>query len=344
MSRSLNWMTAYRAGAVILVLVGIGIAFPNVFTSAFETKTDFAFVRADIVPIRANTTNLVRTVYVTVGQHVTVGDPLVDLDQHELNLRIAEQRAELVQLKGEAARIKHELRLQPMQLSVAEAGLDLAGQNQELAQQQFDRIADLRSDDAISVLEFENFDQTLNTSSTMQQTAARLLEIEQARTQGLEEALRLAQQNIVVAKERLALTEAGSVFATLRAPVTGRVAKMRVHDGQVMTPGETYLWLVSDAFWIEARFRENDVTAVHEGSAVEVVLDAYPGLQISGRVSAVSTASSAEFSALPTRRGAGNFTKVVQWIPVRVEFDRATIPGTLASGMSAEVRLVRDAS
>lgn len=129
-------------------------------------------------------------------------------------------------------------------------------------------------------------------------------------------------------------------YTTITAPVSGRVGRKNVQVGQQVQPGTPLMAIVDDQYWVTANFKETQLGKMHPGQEVEVKLDSFPNKTFKGHVESLSPASGAQFALLPPDNATGNFTKVVQRIPVKVVFDRDSIRGFeqfVTPGMSAEV-------
>ncbi len=132
-------------------------------------------------------------------------------------------------------------------------------------------------------------------------------------------------------------------YAQISAPVDGRIGKKSVEIGQRVEPGQTLMSVVQNEFWIMANFKETQVGKMHVGQVAEIKIDTFPDHTFRGRVSSLSPASGAKFSMLPPDNATGNFTKIVQRIPVKIVFDKQTLgtyPTQIAPGMSCLVTVI----
>ena len=127
----------------------------------------------------------------------------------------------------------------------------------------------------------------------------------------------------------------------LRAPVDGTVANVAVREGDLVSPGQKIAAIVpTDAIYVEANFKETQLPDIAPGASVSVTIDALPGQTFTGTVASVAPATGSEFSLLPAQNATGNFTKVVQRVPVRIELPKALLDsGRLRSGLSAVVQV-----
>jgi membrane fusion protein (multidrug efflux system) len=149
---------------------------------------------------------------------------------------------------------------------------------------------------------------------------------------------------IEVLKVQLKDAEQQLSYNTIVAPVSGRVGKRNIEVGQRVSPGQQLTALVQDNVWVTANFKETQLADMHVGQAVHISVDALPGRELTGRVDSFSPASGNQFALLPADNATGNFTKIVQRVPVKITLDpkdRQALAGRLVPGMSviAEVEI-----
>ena len=338
----LKVMHVYRVAILLIILAGISVAFPGYYESFFKTKTDFAFVKMNIISIRSNGSGIVRKSHASLGQTVKKGDVLVDLDDNEFNTTLAQKSSALSEKQSELTELERERDRLPFQLNAEKLNLDIQRERLNLMDKNAARIATLHQRGFVA-------DKALDESKS-NLTEARLAMLRSLQTiqnlrddeAGIQRQISSLKENVKNVELELALAKAAKVYTQIRAPVDGQIVRFDIVDQQLLSQGVPYIQIAAiETYWIEARFRERDFTHLSVGLPVDVKLDAYPDEVLKGEITSISTASSAEFSALPTRRGSGSFTKVAQWIPVKISLrqgERLKTP-KLASGMSAEVTL-----
>jgi membrane fusion protein, multidrug efflux system len=126
-------------------------------------------------------------------------------------------------------------------------------------------------------------------------------------------------------------------YTNITAPITGRVGHRTIEVGQQIERGQALLSIVSDEKWVVANFKETQLGRMRPGQAVDIKIDAYPQARVTGRIESISPASGAQFAMLPPDNATGNFTKVVQRVPVKIVLNKDTLKGyenLLAPGMS----------
>lgn len=334
------------AGAALLV-AGITYGGFEYWTAwRFEETTDDAYVQADLVTIAPQVPGYLTTVNVTDNQPVKRGDLLAVIDQRDYKAAVDQAEADVAEAK--AAIDDHQAQLDEQQAVIEEAkaqvSADEAGET--FAQQNNQRFAKLAQDGYGPV-------------ETAQQTAS---QIAQSRAQVArdEAALDAAQKQIATLTAQLAEAKATLAhnqatletarlnlgYTELRAPVDGVVGERTLRVGQYVEPGTALLAVVPlQATYVVANYKETQLTDVKPNQPVTVSVDTYPGLVVRGFVSSLAPASGQEFALLPPDNATGNFTKIVQRIPVRIDLDRTDpLADQLRPGMSVETTIQTDAA
>jgi membrane fusion protein (multidrug efflux system) len=260
----------------------------------------------------------------------------------------------------------------------AQAQVAQSAANVQKAQADFDRFSSLFRDGAIAQRDLDTARQALQVAQAQQnadresvrQAESKLAQIQQsvgtaqaglaAAESGLIAAASTQQQaeakgiqttisqsdfgtaQAAIAQAQVALKNAQLQlsYTAIAAPVTGRIGRKNVEVGQQVQPGTPLLAIVDPHYWITANFKETQLEKMHPGQAVEIKLDSFPNRKFTGHVDSLSPASGAQFSLLPPDNATGNFTKVVQRIPVKIVFDAESVKGAeslITPGMSAEV-------
>lgn len=267
-----------------------------------HVSTDNAQVDGHIIPVLPKVGGYVNEVRIVENQTVRAGDTLVVLDDRDLRARLAQTEAELAAI---LATVSSRTRV-----GQAEAGVAQAQANAQKAQADLARIEPLATQNVVSQQQLD----AVRAAATA--TAAQLA---------------AAQSQLVGADARVASARAARDQAALQlsytrviAPSSGIVSKKSVEIGQLVQPGQPLMTVVPlDDIWVTANLKETEIADVTPGDSADVTVDTYGGRHFRGHVESLSPATGAKFSLLPPDNATGNFTKVVQRIPVRIRLDQA---------------------
>jgi membrane fusion protein (multidrug efflux system) len=315
-------------GPLLVLLVG-GYVY---LTSGRFVGTDNAYLKADQVAVTAQISGPIDAVQVVENQHVDRGDVLFRLDPAPFVVALRQAEAELQKVRTDIEALK-------ASYQGKQEELELANDNLAFARREFDRQSELSKKNVVAEA---SLDRTQHELEGAQQQLA-MLERDRARLlAGLngDPDIPIEQHPswlaAAAARDAAALDLAR---ATVVAPFPGVVSN-KPELGQYVTAGKPVMTIVADdEVWIEANFKETDLTNVRPGQAATVEIDTYPGREWPAVVESISQATQSEFSVLPAQNATGNWVKVVQRIPVRIALE--TTPGDppLRAGMSTYVEI-----
>ncbi len=338
--------------AVVTAIAGaIWIAAPK----SSET-TDAAYVQADSSVVAPKVRGLVEKVLVAHNQPVHRGDPVLQIDPEEFTARVLAAEADLATARAgvaaaTAARsaLAADEHLARSNIRVAESAIGSADAQAIRAEADRARFEELAPTGAVSVRDRDTAHAAaLSAASERDRVRAGL---DAARDQGAVIRARRATLDASRAQAEAAQARATAALALarqdldhtlIRAPIDGVVADRQVAPGDYVQPGTRLLTVAPlSALYLTANFKETQVARMRPGQAVRIRLDALPGQVLTGRVDSLAPGTGSQFSLLPFEPGAGNFTKIVQRVPVRIAFDpgQAAV-ATLRPGLSAQVTVV----
>jgi len=325
----------------ILILVGGVWGFQTVVFYKHHATTDDAQVDGNINPVLPRVSGYVQEVLVKDNQVVHPGDVLVRIDPADLQAKVDQEQAAL--LSAEAA-------VSVAEAAVAGARSTVVGSQAKVASNQADvtaartraeqtaadlaRYKQLLSKEEISQQQYDAAKAAADSARAAAEAARATTESSRATVQSggsqIEAATRqVAAAQAQVAQHRAALEAARLQlsYATLKAPVAGIVSKKAVEVGQFVQAGQPLLAIVQGPTsegntdtWVSANFKETQLARMHPGQKAEIEVDAYPGVTFHGQVESLAAATGARFSLLPPDNATGNFTKVVQRVPVKIVF------------------------
>lgn len=310
-------------------------------TGRFIEETDNAYVRCDITQVSARVAGYVKEVLVEDNRPVAAGDPLVRVEDLEFRLRLERGRGRLEEREAALEVARNRSRLQGYRIEGGRARVAAAEAEQGKTAGELRRFGALFSDGILSEQEYETVatDEKKSRAEAAEalaglRTAEREREVLLAEERRLEAEVRQQEEELKLLEKELRDT-------VVCAPVAGVVGNRRVRTGQYVRPGTVLLSVIPrDVLWVEANFKEVQLARMREGQPVSVEVDAFPGRRLAGRVESLSPASGAEFSLIPPENATGNFTKIVQRVPVRIRFEAGEpLLRDLRAGMSAVVRL-----
>ncbi len=327
-----------------------------------EQATDDAFVRGDLTPLSTKVAGIVRSVEVSDFQRVHSGDLLVELQDDDYQAQVAQATAAVQAATAAIENNRRQRELQDSRIQRALAGIDLAKAQIAAAEAGINAV---QADVVRTRSERTRQEALLATqSSTKQrveaavadeqrfaaQAASRAADLEQAKTnlhsneiaveteRRTKSVLESQDQQLIAdlhAKEAsLNAAQINLGYTKIHAPADGTVGERQVRPGQLVSPGTQVLTFVAETKWVQANYRETQLTNMKVGDPADIRVDQFPGTVFHGKVLEIAPASGSQFALLPPDNATGNFTKVVQRIPVKIALDDPTVAARLRPGLS----------
>jgi membrane fusion protein, multidrug efflux system len=364
--------------AVIIPVITLGVAAALLFLirgcwtswvgGSAEQRTDDAYVRADMTPLSTRISGTVRKLDVDDYEPVKSGQLLVQLEDDDYRAILEEAKAALAGAKAELADNQAAKRIQDAQIQNAETAVVQAAAAVDAAKA---GVAAVQPDVERTELERKRQEALLSSKAATHQQVeqavadadryAGMLASQQADLERAKAALASSQTMLEAAKrQRAALDtkdalyradiqakQAAIIVANVNlgytrivAPEAGAVGERHVQEGQLVVPGTQVIDLVRGDVWIQANYKETQLTYIRTGDVADIRIDTFPGVVLHGKVVEISPASGSQFALLPPDNATGNFTKVVQRIPVKIELDPGhPLQGRLRPGFSAVVTI-----
>ena len=333
---------ALLKGAAIVAAAG-AVAFGyHWWTDArFMQNTDDAYVGGDVTLVGAKVAGYIAEVAVTDNQAVHAGDLLVRLDDRDYRAALAKAEGAVAAQQALLANLDATERLQLAVIGQAKAGVSAADAETVRTRDDQVRYTSLVAKSAVSIQSSQKADADYKQSlANGQKAQASLLaaqrQLDVIGTQRLQAQAALAQ---AIAERDIAKLNLG--YTELRAPVDGTVGNRRARVGAYATSATPLLSIVpARGLWVDANFKEGQLAKMQPGMRATIVADVLPGRTFHGRVESLAPATGAQFSVLPAENATGNFTKIVQRVPVRIVLDDADARlGTLRPGLSVEAEV-----
>jgi membrane fusion protein, multidrug efflux system len=323
--RALMWI-----GGPALVLAIAGYMY---ITAGRFASTDNAYVQADRVTIAPQVAGRVVAVEVRENQPVRKDDVLFRIDPQPLEIAVARMQAQVesVQSLLDAARSGYHS---------AQADLRSSAADLKYKEQQFERMKELRGRGLIAQQALDDAANNLASARAKQDSNDAALSKAQNLLGGLPTTPDEKLAGYKLALAQLAQAKLDLEHAVVRAPMDGVIGKTTLQPGDFLATGQAAMPLVATTLWVDANFKETDLTHVAPGQEATIEVDTFPGKKWPARVASISPASGAEFSVLPAQNATGNWVKIVQRIPVRLAISEAQKDGmVLRAGMSAVVEI-----
>jgi len=331
-----------KAGAIGLALLGAtalaGVAGHHWWTvGRFMESTDDAYVKADSTAVAPKVSGYIAEVLVQDNAPVRAGQILARIDERDLRSALAQSQAELEAAEAAATNVAARLALQHSLIAQAAANVAASQANVAFAQADASRYRDLMKTGAASVQRAQQTEAGRAQSSAQLDRDQAALAAAQGNVAVLQSEAAQAKAELDRKRAALGQAELNLSYATITAPVDGIVGARTLRVGQYVTGGTLLMAVVPlHAAYVVANFKETQLARVRSGQPVEVAVDGIPGMRLRGHVDSVSPASGLEFALLPPDNATGNFTKIVQRVPVKIVLDDDRAEGLLRAGMSAE--------
>ncbi|MGY8666750.1 HlyD family secretion protein [Bradyrhizobium sp. UFLA05-109] len=335
--RKLSLRKLLLAGVAVAALAGASWYGYDYWTvGRYLVSTDDAYVKADNTTIAPKVSGYLVQVQVADNEHVKAGQVLARIDDRDFKVALDQARADVAAASATITSKEAQLEVQQAVISAARATIDVDTATKTFASQENKRYTGLAATGFGSV---QNAQQAQARDASADATIQR-------DTANLASALKqvdLLKAEIVQATAALARAEAvqhqaelNLGYTTIVSPIDGVVGNRTLRVGQFVQAGTQLMSIVpADGAYVVANFKETQLTNVHAGQTVDIEVDMFPGQVVHGHVDSIAPASGQEFALLPPDNATGNFTKVVQRIPVRIALDAESAPSiALRPGMS----------
>lgn len=330
---------SYLLTAIVVIAAAIWVGSRFIHLGNVEF-TDNAVVRRQIVPVNSRVQGYIKEIRFSEYQPVSKGDTLVIIDDSDMRLNVARARADYRNALAGREVAGQSVTSASANVAVSEASVTEAKIVMEMAAKDLARYEKLLEQDAVTRQQYDGAKTDYEAKKARYEMLARqrsatstVVDINRLRIDQSEAGIELASALVETAELNLSYT-------VITAPCNGFTSRKDIQIGQLVQPGQTLLSIVdSDETWVTANYKETQLRHIEPGSQVEIKVDAIPGVTFNGLVKSISTATGASLSLMPQDNSAGNFVKVRQRIPVRIEFADDNKPEDMAllrAGMNVE--------
>ena len=291
------------------------------FKGRFYESTDNAYVQGEITRISSQLGARIDEVRVDDNQHVNKGDLLVRLEAADFQLAVDRARAALATREAEYAQAQSRLTQQSSLIAAGQAQVSANQATFDRSRLDLSRAEKLRKPGFVSEAQVTTLSADTHVAGSQVDKARADLQGQRQQVNALNADLKRLDAQIANAHADLAQAELNLSRCEVRAPLSGTIGQRNARNGQVVQAGAYLLSIVPDEnIWVQANFKETQIGKMQPGQRAELLFDSYPDTPIEGRVDSLFAASGAQFSLLPPDNATGNFTKVVQRIPVKLTF------------------------
>ena len=325
-----------------LLLAGIVWLVCKYYNPEYES-TDDAQVEQYMSPINVKVPGYIREIRFTEHQHVKKGDTLVVIDDREFLIALHQAEASLMDARSGRKVAEGSLNTASTSATVYDSSIREAELRAEKLGRDYERYTNLLAKKATTPIIVEQYKTEYDMAKA--KVAALKQQREAAKSTVSEVGQRRVNASAAILRAEAAVDMArlNLSYTVITAPVDGYVGRRNIEEGQLVSPGQTLTTLIPDTRkWIVANFKETQMANIHKGQTVDITIDAMPGKHFVGTVTAISSATGSKFSLLPTDNSAGNFVKIQQRIPVRIDFSHdmgLEDSQRLAAGMMGEVKV-----
>jgi membrane fusion protein (multidrug efflux system) len=350
-----------KIGVVCVIVLAVGIwGYSWIQHRLDHVSEEDARVAADMIAVASRFDGWTTRIPVIQGQKVKKGDVLVEIDSRAAQLKLAELIAQVDELRAQRATLAaemamteaqttHRLEAQRYRVAAGRAAVQAARSRNDFVRSEYNRIQSLAASRVVSSQALEKSaadlkdasEKLAQTTAELAVAEAQLAEAEAARQQSTVLQRRIEQLiaeeerlNAVQDQQRLEISD-----RTIVSPIDGVVDKLFLNPSEFVRPGQRLMLLHDpDAVWIDANVRETDVRRIQMGAEVKVTVDAYPDRTFTGKVIHIGSSATSQYALLPNPNPSGNFTKIVQRLPIKVKVEEAG--ELLRPGMMVEISVV----
>lgn len=328
--------------AICLLLAGIAVI-ATIFHDKNHEQTDDAQVEQYISPINVKVAGYIREIRFTEHQHVSKGDTLLIIDDREYAIALRQAEASLMDALSGRKVTGKSLNTASSNATVFDASIEEAQLRVEKLRRDYERYSKLLERKASTPVIVEQYKTELDMATARVNALRRQRETALSSVSEVSQRQENAEALILRAEAAVDMAKLNLSYTVVTAPADGCVGRRGIEDGQLVAPGQTVTTFIPDTRkWIVANFKETQMSRIRVGQPVEISIDAIPGKRFHGTVTAISSATGSKYSMIPTDNSAGNFVKIQQRVPVRIDFDEGISDEDnqrMAAGMMCEIKV-----
>jgi len=323
----------------VVVIIALIFIVKTVWHAFTHEETDNAQVEMRLVPILSRVSGYVSKLYVEDYSRVTRGQLLLVIDSTDLQLQLEEMLADFTQGLTDVDNAKASLTNTEAAITYTKGNLEVDRLKEIKAKNDFDRDKNLYAANAITQRQFDDSKSNFDITMKQLETSSADVKVSETRLAIIHSQVKKAEAQMEVRKARIDQQRLKISYCRVTATSNGKLGKRNIDEGQFVQAGTPFFTVVNDdSYWIVANFQENQIKNIPVGKEAEITVDGYPDLVINGKVTSISDATGARFSLLPPDNATGNFVKVTQRIPIKIEvLEAEKYKDLLRAGMSVVV-------
>jgi membrane fusion protein (multidrug efflux system) len=314
-------------GIIATIAITFGFGFWQ-HSQRYE-ETDDAYVTGHSHPVSFRVNGTISDVWIDDNQLVKAGQPLAKLDPRDFDVQLQQAKASLQQARAQLKQSEAQILQFQAQLQQSQAQAESSKAKFENSQRLADRNRQLfyQGKGVISQQDLDNTNFQLWQDKGAYESAAAAVKVSEANLETARAQRGASQAQVNSAEANVENAKLQLSYTTLYAPADGRIAKKTLEAGQRVQPSQAVLAIVETYVWVVANFKETQLARIKPGQHVKVAIDAIPDKKFAGIVDSFQRGTGAVFTLLPPDNATGNFTKIVQRVPVKIVFDLASIRG-----------------
>lgn len=325
---------------LLILAIGISWVFGRFIHLGSVEFTDNAQVKQHLTPVNTRVQGFIKKICFEEYRQVKKGDTLVIIDDTEYRLKVAQAEADLQSALAGKTAMYTTINTTQNNILVTDAAIREQEVRLKNAEADFKRYQGLLKEEAVTPQQFDRVKTDYEATQARYEQLLRQKEstslVKQEQTQRLDQ----NESSIKLAEAALNLARLNLSYTVILATADGMTGRKEIHEGELVQPGQTLVTLVDGTEkWVIANYKETQTTNMREGLLVDIKVDAIPGVKFEGRISSISDATGSSYSLIPQDNSAGNFVKVEQRIPIRIEFtenNRKEDLQRLRAGMNVE--------
>lgn len=334
--------TIVTVTASLLLIAGIAVI-AMMYSDSGHEKTDDAQVEQYMSPINVKVPGYIREIRFAEHQFVHKGDTLMVIDDREFVIALHQAEAALLDAQSGRKVVRTTVNTASNNASVLDASIEEAQLRVEKLERDYNRYSNLLERKATTPMIVEQYRTELDMARARVSALKRQREAARSTVSEVSQRQENAEAAILRCQTAVDMALLNLSYTVITAPTDGYLGRRTIEEGQLVNPGQTITTIIPDSRkWIVANFKETQMSRINPGQDVEIRIDALPGKVFRGTVSAISSATGSKYTMVPTDNSAGNFVKIQQRVPVRIDFTDGLSDEDnrrMAAGMMCEIKV-----